>query len=155
MSLMDILGSESNLQERVREDLKLRFPGILDDYELGSSNAADLVIEQGDIVAVVELKTGDPSFSLPSSTSPRMRLLRDEIGTRFRGKIIVPVVVTNYQVQPDEKQKLEREGIKIVQLPRSMRNYRPEQFSTEFIKAAGLDPGLSDQPSSPTGTTVV
>jgi hypothetical protein len=139
MGITDIVRSATrarlNLHDSVLTRLKEQFQAFTPDYVLGTSEA-DAVIEQGDKVAIVEVKTGDPEFSLPSSTSPRMRLLKDLAAAteQFKGKTIIPVVVTNHRVGDAEKKQLDDAGIKLVPLSGSA----TEKFPVEFGEQVGL-----------------
>lgn len=121
-----------SLRDSIRENLSQKYQQSTYDYDLGPS-AADLVIEQGDAVAIVDVKTGDPELSLPSSTSPRMRVLKDLAEKKFIGKTIIPVVVTNYRVGDSEKEQLAIDGVKLVALSGSAK-----EFPLEFGKQVGL-----------------
>src|ERR1700726_234187 len=94
----------TSLHERVRIGLAQGFKGSISDFSLGPSEA-DLLVHQGPRVAVFEVKTGDPDLPLPSSTSAQMLLLKEQVRQQFPAQDIeevVPVVVTNYKVSPDD-----------------------------------------------------
>ena len=101
---------------------------------------ADLVIPQGQEVAVVEIKIGNPELPLPSSTSSQMRLLGAQAKRSFSNKDVITVLVTNYSVTPDDKKEFEDEGIKIVPVESALSLYDRERFSREFAKIVGLTP---------------
>lgn len=108
----------ASLHERVRSDLAKGFSGSLSDFSLGPSEA-DLLVHQGPRVAVFEVKTGDPDLPLPSSTSAQMLLLKEQVRQQFPAEDVnevVPVVVTNYRVTPDDERELEDQGIKVVRI---------------------------------------
>lgn len=137
-------GSTGNLHERVRLDLKQRFPGsrgieqdALPGAPLQDMPAADLVISQGQRVAVVEIKMGNPELPLPSSTPSQMHLLAEQAKQHYSEDVIT-VLVTNYSVTPDDKRELEDEGIKVVPVAPALSLYDPEHFSREFAETVGL-----------------
>jgi hypothetical protein len=147
MGLVDTIRSATgriNLRDYVRTSLQQQFEDPHYDYDLGPS-AADVLIEQGDKVAIVEVKTGDPEFSLPSSTSPRMLLLKDLATEQFKGKTIIPVVVTNHRVGDAQKAQLADDGIKLVPLSGSS----VERFPLEFSEQVGIAPKKSAPQSDP------
>jgi hypothetical protein len=131
-------GSSSgrNLHERLRVDLAQEFGQSQQDFELGSL-AADLVIQQGPRVAVIEVKTGDPGQPLPSSTSSQMRLLAYQARQKFPEMEVLPVLITNYRVSEADEQELKDQGIKLVSMAESQ--YEPRRFSRHFAELAGLD----------------
>jgi len=140
--------SLEELHERVKNSLSGEFGGKLD-FGLGDS-AADVLIEQGDKVAIVEISIGDPGFSLPSSTSSRMRFLRNEAGRRFAGKQILPILVTNYRVTQPEEDHLQTAGIALVPLANS--NYQPKDVFASIKEKIGLSPKPAED--SPAGEVV-
>ncbi len=124
-----------NLHERLRLDLAQEFSESQPDFDLGPL-AADLVIQQGPRVAVVEVKTGDPGLPLPSSTSSQMRLLAYQARQKFPGQEVLPVLITNYRVSADDEQEFKDQGIKLVSMAESA--YEPRRFSRYFAELAGL-----------------
>jgi|SRR5271156_5923240 len=103
------------IRESVLEGLTQEFGGaVLKADALGAN--PDLVLKFPNAVALVDIKTGDPSLSLPSSTDARMALLTRAVQPSHAGKKLVPIVVTNYQVFPAQKAALEASGIKIVSI---------------------------------------
>jgi hypothetical protein len=109
-----------------------------------------VLIEQGDKVAILEISIGDPGFSLPSSTSSRMRFLRNEAGRQFAGKHILPIIITNYRVTHPEEDLLQTAGIGLVPLPNS--NYRPEDVFASIKEKIGFSPKPAED--SPAGEVV-
>jgi len=136
--------SLEELHERVRNSLSGEFGGKLD-FRLGDS-AADLVIVQGDKVAIVEISIGDPGFSLPSSTSSRMRFLCSEARQQFAGKQILPIIVTNYRVTQPEEDLLQTAGIGLVPLPNS--SYEPRDVFASIKEKIGFSPKPAEDPPS-------
>lgn len=141
-------GSARTLHERVLLDLTQRFAGAEGvpapsgrslGFSMGAS-FADLVIPQGQRVAVVEIKIGNPELPLPSSTPSRMRLLGDQARRSFSNKDVTTVLVTNYSVTPEEKKELEDEGVKIVPVASVLSRYDRQRFSREFAEIVGLTP---------------
>jgi hypothetical protein len=111
-------GGSVSLHDRVQTSLARGFKGSVPDYSLGLSEA-DLLIQQGPRVAVVEVKTGDPDLPLPSSTSSQMLLLKKRVHDQFLGQDVqevLPVLVTNYKVSAEEQKGLEEQGIKVVRI---------------------------------------
>ena len=138
--------SGTSLHERVRAGLAQSFPGSLSNFSLGPSEA-DIVVHQGKRVAVFEVKTGDPDLPLPSSTSAQMLLLREQVRQQFpEGDVeeILPVVVTNYKVSPNDQKELEHQGIKVVRIdPSTSRNYDFGKFSRQVANLTGLQADLT------------
>ena len=135
----------TSLHERVRTGLAERFSGSQSNFSLGPSEA-DIVVHQGKRVAVFEVKTGDPDLPLPSSTSAQMLLLREQVRQQFPEQDvdeILPVVVTNYKVSPDDQKELEDQGIKVVRLDSSTsKNYDFGKFSQQVADLTGLQADL-------------
>jgi len=136
--------SPSSLHERLRSDLAQGFQDSISDVALGSS-AADLVIKQGEQVAVVEVKTGDPGLPLPSSTSAQMLMLTYQAREQFPGKEVLPVLITNYRVSDDDEIELKQQGIKLVRVTGTDPEYGARRFSSHFAEVVGLQTDLSDK----------
>src|SRR5712675_1503388 len=83
-------GTTVTLHDRVSSDLGQKFSRTLS-VDSGDSGA-DLVILRGDNVTIVEVKTGDPDRSLPSSASAQMRHLAEN-ARRVYGKNDVSQIV--------------------------------------------------------------
>jgi hypothetical protein len=137
--------SGMSLHERVRTGLAQRFRGSLSNFSLGPSEA-DIVVHQGKRVAVFEVKTGDPDLPLPSSTSAQMLLLREQVRQQFPADDvdeILPVVITNYSVSPNDQKVLEDQGIKVIRIePSTSRNYDFGKFSRQVANLTGLQADL-------------
>jgi hypothetical protein len=131
----------ASLHERVRSGLAEGFRGSLSESSLGPSDA-DLLVHQGPRVAVFEVKTGDPDLPLPSSTSAQMLLLKEQVRQQFPEKDVeevVPVVVTNYKVTPDDQKELADQGIMVVQIdPAASGTYDFGKFSRHVASLTGL-----------------
>ena len=69
-----------------------------------------------DRFGVVELKIGDPSLPLPSSTTTQIIRLVQGMDPEQSGARPTPVVVTNYLVDENQKKDLEANNIKLVRL---------------------------------------
>lgn len=138
--------SAGNLHERVRFDLTEQFGGSASYAERAPS--ADVVILQGPRVAVVEIKIGDPSLPLPSSTSSQMHLLAKEAKRNFSEDSVIPVLVTNYSVTPGDRKELEDEGVTIVPLAPALSGYDSQRFSREFARIVGLSPAQDSASSA-------
>jgi hypothetical protein len=95
----------------------------------------DLLVQLPNGIALVEIKTGDPALPLPSSTDAQMNLLTSSLASRYPwGKKLIPVVVTNYRVYPDQKAALETAGIRIV----SVRDYSDsKKLASALVQVAG------------------
>ena len=139
-----VFGSGSpSLHERVRTGLVQGFKGSLSDDPMGLSNA-DLLIQQGGRVAVVEVKTGDPELPLPSSTTAQMLLLKQQTRQRFpeaEVQEVLPVLVTNYNVSPDDEKELEDQGIKVLRIDPAG-SYDVGKFSRQVASLTGLQTDL-------------
>jgi hypothetical protein len=138
-------GGSVSLHDRVRSGLARGFKGSLPDYSLGPSEA-DLLIHQGPRVAVIEVKTGDPDLPLPSSTSAQMLLLKQRVRQKFPGEDVqevLPVLVTNYKVSPQDQRELEDQGITVVRIdPSSSSSYVSGEFSRYLASLTGLQTDL-------------
>jgi hypothetical protein len=135
--------SGTSLHERVRLELAQGFKGSLSN----ASSAADLLVHQGSRVAVFEVKTGDPELPLPSSTSAQMLLLKREILQLFPGQEVLPVLVTNYRVSPEDQKELEGQDIKVVRInPASSSSSDSEKFSRDVASLTGLELTVDTQP---------
>jgi len=132
-------GTPTSLHERLRLDLAQEFRDSISDVALGSS-AADLVIERGQQVAVVEVKTGDPGLPLPSSASSQMLRLSYQAREIFPGKEVLPVLITNYRVSEDDERELKEQGIKLVPVTATCPMNGPRRFSSHFAEIVGLQP---------------
>jgi len=75
-------------------------------------------LPESDRVALVELKFGDPGLPLPSSTSSQIRLLKESMSQQSGGESPTSIVVTNYNVFPEQREELAANGIKLVTVPR-------------------------------------
>lgn len=130
-----------SLHDRVSVGLARGFKGSLPHYSLGVSEA-DLLVRQGQRVAVFEIKTGDPDLPLPSSTSSQMLLLQQQARRQFPEPDVaevLPVLVTNYKVSPDDEKELEDQGIKLVRFdPSSSLSYDSDKFSRHVANLTGL-----------------
>jgi hypothetical protein len=93
------------LRERVNQDLTDKFRDRF--VQCATRDfSPDLVIAQGQRVAVIEIKTGDSTLPLPSSANAQMLILKDGARTRFEGAEVVPVLVTNYLVDDADRKEL-------------------------------------------------
>lgn len=136
-------GSSTSLHERVRTGLVQGFKGSLSEDPMGLSNA-DLLIQQGGRVAVVEVKTGDPELPLPSSTTAQMVLLKQQARQRFpetEVQEVLPVLITNYNVSPNDEKELEGQGIKVLRIGPAD-SYDAGKFSRQVANLAGLQTDL-------------
>lgn len=142
-SSSDVSGQAgTSLRERVRARLAQGFRGSLSDV----SSEADLLVHQGSRVAVFEVKTGDPDRPLPSSTSAQMLLLKRQILQKFPGQEVVPVLVTNYKVSPEDQRELEDQDIKVVWIdPTSSSRSDSAKFSRDVASLTGLELTLEPQ----------
>ena len=137
-------GQNVGLHERVLTGLAMGFKGSVPDFPLGPSEA-DLLVHQGNRVAVFEVKTGDPELPLPASTSAQMLLLKERVRQQFLAKNIddvLPVVVTNYRVTPDDQKELEEQGIKVVRIGSSAFRGDLGNFTREVANVTGLEADL-------------
>ena len=135
--------AESTLHDRISTNIARSFRGSIPGYSLGA-NAADVLIRQGSKVYVVEVKTGDPGLPLPSSTASQMFLLKRQALKKFPdAQEVLPIVITNYQVNQDDQKELEDQGIKVVRVDRSMPSSSdPGTFSRYVAKLTGLQADL-------------
>jgi len=133
-----ILRRDVSLHERVRGGLEQGFRESLSDV----SSEADLLVHQGPRVAVFEVKTGGPDLPLPSSTSAQMLLLKERVRRQFPAQEIeevVPIVVTNYKVSPDDQKELADLGITVVRIdPAASRSYDFGKLSRHVAALTGL-----------------
>lgn len=64
-----------------------------------------------------------------------MRIFADEAREKFSGKHVLPVVVTNYVVSPEEREELEGYGVKVVKVEMAK---NLEAFPQDFAQIVGL-----------------
>jgi len=101
------------LHERISEDLKEKFGDRFVEYN-AHGFAPDFVIRNDDRVAVIDIRTGDPTSPLPASANTRMLNLKDGAAKLGLPGVVVPVLVTNYLLDPSDRKELESGGIKII-----------------------------------------
>jgi hypothetical protein len=131
-------GTTVTLHDRVSSDLGEKFSGML--VADSGESSADLVIRGRGGLAIVEVKTGDPDRSLPSSAAAQMRHLAENARRVYGAEAqIIPVLVTNYKTTDIDKEELDKYGIKLVQLAANLSAYDPEKLSSEFAAVVGLD----------------
>jgi len=106
--------SGQELSDTLVVRLNEKFPDAVKANVPFGNSFADLVIERPDKVIVAELKTGDPGLPLPSSTYPQMGLFIEQARTRYPGREIVPLVLTNYGISDADKKVLGDEGVQIL-----------------------------------------
>jgi len=128
----------TGLHEQIRLDLAKTFPVDLTTEE--DNLGADLTIREGNRLAVIEVKTGDPDLPLPSSTLAQMGLLTERARKSVNLGVseILPVLVTNYNVSEADKNELDEAGIKLVCLE-SAGHYDPKVLSQQFAAIVGLE----------------
>lgn len=108
----------SSLDARIIQALSASQTQI--DTEVPLNNlTADAIIRKSDHVILVEVKTGDARFPLPSSTHSQMKQFIAEASEKYQQRV-VPVVVTNYRVFPEMKDELERDGIQVLRVDGSV-----------------------------------
>ncbi len=123
------------LHERISGDLKAKFRDRF--VECNARNfAPDFVIRNDQRVAVIEIKTGDPSLPLPSSANTQMLILKDDALTKLGFQDVVPVLVTNYQIDDADRKELETGGIKIITIQGSTYDSKALSDELEAIVAA-------------------
>jgi hypothetical protein len=101
------------LRERIGQDLKERFGGQIVEHQLPDFSA-DCVIHNDDRIAVIDISTGDPTLPLPASANTRMLNLKDGAAKLGLPGVVVPVLVTNYLLDPSDRKELESGGIKVI-----------------------------------------
>jgi len=107
-----------SLSQRVRKDLQQRFGDRI--INLNATDfAPDLVIRDHKSALVIEFKMGDSTQPLPASANAQMLTLRERaIGKLQNAKIakIVPVIVTNYEIDDTDRRELEKAGIGLIRI---------------------------------------
>jgi hypothetical protein len=133
------------LRDRIGEDLKANFNERLIDC-VSFDFAPDFIVRDGNRVAVIELKIGDPTFPLPASANVQMLNLKDGALKRGLSQRIVPVLVTNYQVDDADRRELESGGIRLFTIEGS--NYNGKALSAQLngIMAAAANEIPQDAP---------
>jgi hypothetical protein len=113
--------STRHLGERIKDDLKKQFQHreltmdqIANREAIESNFIPDLVIRHGDRVAVIQVKTGDPSLPLPSSANSQMLILKEQAARKLANVEIVPVIITNYRIDEADRTELADSGIEIL-----------------------------------------
>ncbi|MGB8130710.1 MAG: hypothetical protein WCG81_13030, partial [Candidatus Angelobacter sp.] len=128
----------ASLHERISLDLAKSYE--VDDL-ISDPSGPDLVIRQGSRIAFVEVKTGSPNLPLPSSTVAQMNMLTVHAKKKVdptQGVEIVPVLVTNYQVSPADRQELGDQGIKIVEVSSGKSVYNSTDLVKNFSNIVGF-----------------
>jgi len=110
--------SGSSLDARIIQALSAGQTEIDTEVSLNDLTA-DAIIRKSDHVILVEVKTGDARFPLPSSTHSQMKQFVAEAREKYQQRI-VPVVVTNYRVFPEMKDELEKDGIQVLSVDGSV-----------------------------------
>ncbi len=110
--------SGSSLDAEIIQALSTGLTGVDTEVSLNDLTA-DAIVRKPDHVILVEVKTGDSRYPLPSSTHSQMKQYIAEVGEKYRQKV-VPVVVTNYRVFPEMKVELEKDGIQVLEVGGSM-----------------------------------
>jgi hypothetical protein len=148
MNLLDkkLAGSENSsrgtsmaaatLSEDVMRALQRKFPDVTKFSVSLGEVSADLVVEAPRRVMLAEFKTGNPELPLPRGTVPQIRRVVEQAKTRYPDQEIVPVVVTNYEVDPDIREALEEVGAKIVEF--SPRKTTADNLVLNIVQQAGL-----------------
>lgn len=101
------------LHERIGEDLKTKFGEQIVEHRVPDFSP-DFVIHNDDRIGVIEISTGDPTLPLPASANTRMLNLKDGAAKLGLRGVVVPVLVTNYLLDPSDRKELESGGIKII-----------------------------------------
>jgi len=129
------------LSQRVRNDLKQRFEGhILNLYS--ADFAPDLVIRNNKSALVLQFKlTTDPSQPLPASANSSMLMLKDKAQDQIPNAEIVPVLVTNYQVDDVDRVELRNAGIRVIDI--NSKTYDPKHFSAQLEKLTEQSPNIA------------
>jgi hypothetical protein len=133
--------SPAGLHNRIRLDLANNFQADLPTEE-ADDPGADLTIREGNRLAVVEVKTGDPDLPLPSSTLAQMYLLTSRVRAKLAqvgASEILPVLVTNYLVSDADRAELDHAGIKVVPVE-SPASYNSKSFCQKFARIVGITP---------------
>lgn len=107
------IAGSARLHERISEDLRAKFRDRFVESK-ARDFAPDFVIRNDQRVAVIEIKTGDPSLPLPSSANTQMLILKDNAQTKLGFRDVVPVLVTNYLIDDADRKELEIGGIKVI-----------------------------------------
>ena len=116
------------LSQRIGRDLKQNFHDRV--VDLGSADfSPDMVIRNDKSALIIEIKTGDSSQPLPASAGAQMMTLKEKAQSKIGGQI-VPVIVTNYQVDDESRKELVDAGIKIVDINRA--TYDSEAVSAQI-----------------------
>ena len=108
---------ERSLHNQITDVLSRKFAEGIVDYRFGEGRAvADFLVRDGNKVAIVEIKTGDPHFPLPSSTSSQLTEYVAEARRVFAdpNTELIPVVVTNYLVPDGLEEDLQASGVKLL-----------------------------------------
>lgn len=136
--------SSASLHDRVRASLEKGFrKSLRSDEDLGAFTP-DLLIHQGERVAVVEVKTGDPELPLPSSAPSQMLLLQRQAREKFSGRAheILPVLVTNYKVSEDDEKELDGLGVKVVRIASDSQGRDSDRFTEKLATLTGFQSDL-------------
>ena len=107
-----------SLSQRVCKDLRQKFGDQI--VDLNSTDfAPDLVIRDDKSALLIEFKMGDSTQPLPASANAQMLTLKEKaIGELGNAKIaeIVPVIVTNYEIDDADRGELKKAGIELIRV---------------------------------------
>lgn len=131
----------ANLSEEALRTLYKMFPHTARlSVPLGDVGA-DLVVEDVHRIVIAEFKTGNPELPLPQSTVPQINRVIARAQSMYPGQEIVPVVVTNYEVDMGIRAALERIGARIVEF--TPRKTNTQGLVSNIIREAGLQEALA------------
>jgi hypothetical protein len=129
--------AEPRLHEKIIGSLIQGFGGAIIEPTVQGIEP-DLLLRIGNKVVLIEVKTGDPTLPLPSSTASQMKLLAGEAQRFLAGQDLEleldSVLLTNYKIFPDQKAELLDGGIKVMDLPASL---EPNLLASELKRLLG------------------
>ncbi len=103
----------ASLYEQIAQSLKSAYGDECRlEVALGENFVADAVIQEGEKVAMIEIKTGDSDLPLPASTPSQMADFAKTAKVQF-GRQVIPILMTNYNVPEQLKTELENQGVSI------------------------------------------
>jgi hypothetical protein len=101
------------LRERIGDEVKAKFGARIVANRVADF-APDFVIHSDDRIGVIDISTGDPTLPLPASANTRMLNLKHGAAKLGLRGVVVPVLVTNYLLDPSDRTELEAGGVKII-----------------------------------------
>lgn len=126
----------ATLSEDVMRTLQRMFPSAAKFSVSLAGVGADMVVESPRRIVIAEFKTGNPELSLPQSTVPQILRAVEQAKAQYPDQEIVPIVITNYEVDSGIREELEGIGTKILEFAPQKTN--AQNLASSIVREAGL-----------------